>query len=84
MRFAGTFNGLIVRDDKGNALPIQVQQTQFRLVGQRRGGQMPTMMYTFVCQHDRDKGQPVKVVYLGRRRVTVEIPFTLQDVPLPQ
>jgi hypothetical protein len=83
MRFAGLFNGLSVQDDKGNALPIQVQQTQFRVVARARGARMPTLMYTFVCQHDKDKGQPAKVVYLGRKRVTVEIPFTVQDVPLP-
>jgi hypothetical protein len=83
MRVAGAIiNGLSIQDDKDRALPIQLQQTQFRVV-QGNGGRIPTPIYTLVCQHDKDKGQPAKVVYLGRKRVTVEIPFTLKDVPLP-
>lgn len=83
MRFAGTIiNGLSIQDEKGNALPIQLQQTQFRIV-QGNGGRMPTPIYTLICRHEKDKGQPDKVVYVGRKRVTVEIPFTLKDVPLP-
>jgi hypothetical protein len=42
-----------------------------------------TSTYTLISRREKDKGQPAKVVYLGRKRVTVEIPFTLHDVPLP-
>lgn len=83
MRFVGPFNGLTVQDDKGNALPIQIQQTQFRVMPQGPGRRLPMLIYTFICPHDKDKGQPAKVVYLGRKRMTIEIPFALQDVPLP-
>lgn len=83
MRFVGPFNGLTVQDDKGNALPIQIQQTQFRVMPQGPGRRMPTLIYTLVCAHEKDRGEPAKVVYLGRKRMTIEIPFALQDVPLP-
>jgi hypothetical protein len=83
MQVAGPVNGLSVQDAKGNALPLQVRQTQFRMVQQGNGVPMQTITYTLVCQHGKDKGQPNKVVYLGRKRVTVEIPFVLKDVPLP-
>ena len=82
-QFVGPLNGLSVQDDKGNSLPIQVRQTQFRMMQQGNGVPIQTITYTFVCQHGKDKGQPAKVVYLGRKRVTVDIPFTLKDVPLP-
>jgi hypothetical protein len=29
------------------------------------------------------RGEPARLVYLGRRIITVEVPFTLKDVPLP-
>ncbi|HTU16479.1 MAG TPA: HEAT repeat domain-containing protein [Gemmataceae bacterium] len=83
MQFAGPFNGLSVQDAKDKALPIQVQQVQGRVVQQGNGILLRSITYTLVCQHDKDKGQPAKVVFLGRKRATVDIPFTLKDVPLP-
>ena len=83
MQFAGPLNGLSVQDAKGNALPIQIQRTQFPMAIQGNGVPIQTITYTFVCQHGKDKGQPAKVVYLGRKRATVDIPFALKDVPLP-
>jgi hypothetical protein len=84
IQFVGApiINGLSIQDDKGNALPMQIRQTQVRAM-QQGAIFVQTFIYTFVCQHDKDKGQPAKVVYLGRKRATVEIPFTLKDVPLP-
>jgi hypothetical protein len=81
MRLATPLNGLSVQDDKGNAVPIQIQQTQIRIGQRGNGARTQTITYTLVCQHDKD--QPAKVVYLGRKRVTVDIPFALKDVPLP-
>jgi hypothetical protein len=42
-------------------------------------------MQEFVVTYNARAGQaePVKLVYSGRRSVTVEVPFTLKDVPLP-
>lgn len=78
----GSLNGLSVQDAKGNTLPIRNQQAHFRQVQQLNGATTLIVSYTFVCQHDKDKG-PARVVYLGRKRATVEIPFALKDVPLP-
>ncbi len=76
-------NGLTVQDDKGNALPMQTTQVQTRFEQQGGGAFVQTMIYTFVTRHEKDKGKPAKVVFLGRRHATVEIPFALKDVPLP-
>lgn len=81
-QFMDSFNGLSVRDDKDNMLPARVQiENSFQ---QQAGGVFKqTTTYTFTCRRDKDKGQPAKVVYRGRKRVAVEIPFALTDVPLP-
>jgi hypothetical protein len=39
--------------------------------------------FTLLYQSQADRGPPAKLVYLGRRAVTIEVPFTLRDVPLP-
>jgi hypothetical protein len=81
MPFMDSFNGLSVLDDKGRTLPIQAQmEIQFQPPG---GGVQQKTIYTLTCRRDKEKGQPAKVVYLGRKRVTVDIPFTLSEVPLP-
>ncbi len=74
-------NGLTVQDDKGNALPMQITQVQTRFEQQGGGAFVQTMLYTLVSRHGKDK--PAKVVFLGRKHATVEIPFSLKDVPLP-
>lgn len=78
-------NGLSIQDDKGNTLPIDRRRSsvQMSLVQQGNGGAKRTVTYTLCCPHDKDKKKPAKVVYLGRKRATVEIPFALKDVPLP-
>jgi hypothetical protein len=75
--------GLTMQDDKGNALPMQVTQIQTRFEQQGGGAFVQTMIYTMVSRHEKDKGKPTKVAFLGRRHATVEIPFALKDVPLP-
>lgn len=77
--FNGPVNGLSIQDDKGNSLPMQIGPQRIRMV--RRGGGIFT--YTFVCQPGKDQGQPAKVVYLGRKRLAIDIPFRLKNVPLP-
>lgn len=78
-------NGLSIHDDKGNTLPIDRgrSRVQVSLMQQGNGGAKRTVTYTLCCPHDKDKKNPAKVVYLGRKRATVEIPFALKDVPLP-
>lgn len=38
---------------------------------------------TLVYQPGPDQGEPARLVYSGRRSPTLEVPFTLRDVPLP-
>jgi hypothetical protein len=39
--------------------------------------------FTLVYQPGPGQGEPTRLVYSGRRTVTLEVPFTLKDVPLP-
>lgn len=75
--------GLSVQDDKGNTLPIQMGPQQFRLIQGANGANVFFATYTITCEPGKDQGDPAKLVYLGRKRVTVDIPFTLKDIPLP-
>jgi hypothetical protein len=38
---------------------------------------------TFIFTPQPGQGEPAKLVYTTTRPATVEIPFTLNDVPLP-
>ncbi|HEY7158134.1 MAG TPA: HEAT repeat domain-containing protein [Gemmataceae bacterium] len=80
--FAGPVNGLSVQDAKGNTLAVRMGPMQFRMV-QGAGGNVFVATYTLLCEPGKEQGEPAKVVYLGRKRVTVDVPFTLKDVPLP-
>jgi hypothetical protein len=82
MPFMGSFNGLSVLDDKGTMLPVQVQMEN-RFQQQPGGAFKQTTTYTLSCRREKDRRQPAKVVYLGRKRVTVDVPFAFTDVPLP-
>jgi hypothetical protein len=73
--FNGGFNGLTLQDDKGNVLPVRVGMTW------QAGGGAPEYNLLYVPQ--KDKGEPAKLVFSGRKAVDVDIPFTLKDVPLP-
>ncbi len=81
--FMAAINGLAVLDDKGNTLPVQMGAQQFRMVAQPGGGNILSATYTMICQPGKGQGEPAKLVYLGRKRLTIDIPFTLKDVPLP-
>jgi hypothetical protein len=81
--FMAAINGLAVLDDKGNTLPVQMGPQQFRMVVQPGGGNVLAATYTMSCQPGQGQGEPARLVYLGRKRVTIDIPFTLKDVPLP-
>lgn len=79
--FTECINSLAVQDYKGNPLPIGMGPSQVGII--RRQGGINIVSYSFVCQPGKDQGQPAKLVYLGRKRVAVEVPFRLKDVPLP-
>jgi hypothetical protein len=78
----GPNNGLTILDDKGKTLPVQMGQQQIQFV-QGPGGNAVTAIYTLICPPGKDHGEPAKVVFMGRKNLTIDIPFTLKDVPLP-
>jgi hypothetical protein len=81
--FVGPFNGLVVQDDKGNTLPVQMGPQEFRMQAGPGGANVLTVTYTLICEPGKDQGPAAKVVYMGRKHVAVDVPFTLKDVPLP-
>jgi hypothetical protein len=76
--YSAGHNGLNLLDGKGNPLPLLPLQTQV----QSNGAAM-LWDYTFLCQPQQDRGEPARLVFGGTRAVTIDIPFTLTDVPLP-
>ena len=73
--------GLSLLDDKGNAVKqtgIQIQ-LQSTIVN---GVVMTTQVYQLTFQPEKDQ-EPSKLIYSGRKVLSVDVPFTLTDVPLP-
>jgi hypothetical protein len=68
-------------DDKGNNVPVVGGQLEVR--GEKTpAGKVTRSIRTLVFQ--AEKGQePSELVFCGRKILSVEIPFTLKDVPLP-
>lgn len=80
-----SMNGLSIQDEKGNTLPIDASRSHMSvsIVQQANGPAKQALIWTLVCPHDKAKGKPSKVVFLGRKSLLVDIPFVLTDVPLP-
>jgi len=73
---------LELRDEKGVPFQLtanQVQQQQAQVFG----GGFGVMEQELVFQPNAGQGAPAKLVFVGRRTVTAEVPFSLKDVPLP-
>ncbi len=79
MTFTGPFQGLALLDDKGNILPVKFLQ-QFK---PGVPGGPATVTYQFTYHQEKDKPAPAKLVFQGRKSVTIDVPFTLKDVKLP-
>jgi hypothetical protein len=76
------FNGLGLMDEKGNNIPVTPGGLLEVRGVQTPAGQINRMIETLVFQ--TEKGQvPSKMVFCGRKILSVEIPFALKDVPLP-
>jgi hypothetical protein len=72
-------NGLSAIDDKGNAIPVTLQQRAVKDPNNPNGIRVET-----VAIFQLEKGQDVaKLVWSGSKSVTVEVPFTLKNVTLP-
>jgi hypothetical protein len=78
--FTGPFNGIALLDDRDNILPVQLQQQRFRVAA---GGGPTTMGFQIVYKPEKGQPAPAKLVFKGRKSVTIDVPFTLKDVPLP-
>jgi hypothetical protein len=75
------YNGIALLDDKNNLVPVLVQQQiSWRPV---QAGQKNVQEHIFVFQLEKGQSQDVKLVFMGRKQTTIDIPFTLKDVPLP-
>ncbi|HMC65893.1 MAG TPA: hypothetical protein VKI65_13220, partial [Gemmataceae bacterium] len=72
------FNGLSLLDEKGQGYQLVGVNSQGRANGK-------TIVYEYTLTYKLAKGQgdPAKLIFSGQRLVTVDIPFTLKDVPLP-
>jgi hypothetical protein len=71
-----TTQGVSLRDDKDRTLPVQTNVDFAKL----RAG---TMEWTMEYTPQKGHGTPSKLVFTGRRSVTINIPFTLKDIKLP-
>jgi hypothetical protein len=74
--------GLSLLDDKGEAVKLVGVQMQFTAVAGAGGGIVNQFQHILTFQ--AEKGQEAsKLIYSGRKMLTVDIPFTLKDAPLP-
>jgi hypothetical protein len=67
---------LVLKDDKGTAIPLSNVASK------------PIDEFGIVMEYDltfaaTDKVVPAKLVYVGQRLTTIDVPFVLKDVPLP-
>jgi hypothetical protein len=49
----------------------------------RGGFGVLTMEVTMVFRQNNGQGEPAQLVLHGQRNISVQVPFTLRDVPLP-
>jgi hypothetical protein len=73
-------SGLALLDDKGNTIPC-LSSSALRTALNADGTVVRT--YTLSFTPAKDQGPPTKLVMSGSKSITVDIPFTLKDVPLP-
>ena len=71
-------NGWTLLDDKGHEIPLRMSSV--RAVMQMPGQVAYTYNLTFIPQKDQ---VPAKLAFTSSRNLTLDIPFTLKDVPLP-
>jgi hypothetical protein len=67
---------LVLKDDKGVAIPLANVTTK------------PVDDFGITMEYDltfaaNDKAVPAKLVYVGQRMTTIDVPFVLKDVPVP-
>jgi hypothetical protein len=72
------YNGLTLQDEKGQYLPCTIVP-QWRAPA--AGAGRPQMEYALTFTPKKDVA--ARLVFSGRRLITVEVPFTLKDVAVP-
>jgi hypothetical protein len=73
-----TPTNLTLVDAKGQ--PLALVRAEQRVVGNAGGW---AQEFSLTYSPHQGQGDPAKLVYTGPRTVTLEVPFTLKDVPLP-
>jgi hypothetical protein len=74
--------GLSLLDDKGEVVKLIGVQMQFTAVAGAVGGIVNQLQHILTFQAENGQ-EASKLIYSGRKLLTMEIPFTLKDVPLP-
>jgi hypothetical protein len=69
---------LTLQDAEGKNLPLNIMSSHFAL----RDNQM-IQQYSLTFQPRIGQEKAGKLVYIGRKSMIIEVPFTLKDVPLP-
>jgi hypothetical protein len=75
--YTGGFQGLNLVDDKGQSLPLRLTASSAR-----RNGNAFVRTFTLVSQPEKGQGDPARLLFTGSRLVTLEVAFTLKDVPV--
>lgn len=70
---------LSLLDAKGQ--PMQLVNLSSQIAQDNNGGRHFEQI--LIYQPAAEQGEPTKLVYSGRRTVTIDAPFTLENVPLP-
>jgi hypothetical protein len=79
VRYPGNmFSGLRLLDEKGKSLPINRVTASSQVAA---GGKNETK-YEITFEATKDENGPFKLTFSGSRIVTLDLPFTLKDVPL--
>jgi hypothetical protein len=69
---------LVLQDGEGHSFPLAGQSEDLMI-----NGNVLTRQISCTYQSRAGLGEPYKLVYSGRRTLIIEVPFTLNDVPLP-
>jgi hypothetical protein len=76
--FREGFMGLTLQDEKGNSLPLSIT-----MQAQWVGGNAPQMTYELTWKRQEGKAKPSKLVLATRTPIEVDVPFNIENVPLP-
>jgi hypothetical protein len=79
LRYPGNmFNGIMLVDENGKSFPIN----RINASTQAGGAGNVKMQYELTFEATKELGAPTKLIFSGSRIVTLDVPFTLKDMPL--